>query len=63
MLESNSLKRDDSIIFLRLSIVSGWMRLFYLQLRSCYMRFVFFTFGGETVRKKDPNQFPDRGNR
>ena len=46
----------------------GWfynrrMRLFYLQLRSFYLRFVFFTYGGGTVSKKDQTQFPDRGNR
>ena len=39
------------------------MRLFYLQLRSFYLRFVFFTYGGGTVSKKDQTQFPDRGNR
>ena len=37
------------------------MRLFYLQLRSFYLRFVFFTYGGGTVSKKDQNQFPDGG--
>ena len=39
------------------------MRLFYLQLRSFCLRFVFFTSGGGTVSKKDQIQFPDRGNR
>ena len=39
------------------------MRLFYLQLRSFYLRFVFFTYGGGTVSKKDQTQFPDRENR
>ena len=39
------------------------MRLFYLQLRSFYLRFVFFTYGGGTVSKKNQTQFPDRGNR
>ena len=40
-----------------------WMRLFYLQLRSFYLRFIFFTYSGGTVSKKDQTQFPDRGNR
>ena len=39
------------------------MRLCYLQLRSFYLRFVFFTYGGGTVSKKDQTQFPDGGNR
>ena len=39
------------------------MRLFYLQLRSFCLRFVFFTYGGGTVSKKDQNQFLDGGNR
>ena len=30
-----------------------WMRLFCLQLRSFCLRFVFFTYGGGTVSKKD----------
>ena len=34
---------------------------FYLQLRSSYLRFVFFTYGGGTVSKKDQNQIRDRG--
>ena len=38
-----------------------WMRLFYLQLRSFYLRFVFFTYGGGTVSKKDQTQFPGQG--
>ena len=37
------------------------MRLFYLQLRSFYLWFVFFTYGGGTVSKKDQKQFPDGG--
>ena len=40
-----------------------WMRLFYLQLRSFCLRFVFFTYGGGTVSKEDQTQFPDGGNR
>ena len=53
------------------------MRLSYLQLRSFYLRFVFFTYGGGTVgrevqihfleggscKRKDQTQFPDRENR
>ena len=39
------------------------MRLFYLQLRSFYLQFVFFTHGGGTVSKKDRTQFLDGGNR
>ena len=39
------------------------MRLFYLQLRSFCLRFVFFTYGEGTVIKKDQTQFPDGGNR
>ena len=35
---------------------------FYLQLRSFYLRFVFFIYGGGTVSKKDLTQFPDGGN-
>ena len=38
-----------------------WMRLLYLQLRSFGLRFVFFTYGGGTVSKKDQTQFPDGG--
>ena len=38
------------------------MRLFYLHLRSFYLRFVFFTYGGGTVSKKDQTQFPDGEN-
>ena len=37
------------------------MRLFYLQLRSFYLRFVFFAYGGGTVSKKDQTQFPTGG--
>ena len=36
---------------------------FYLQLRSFCLRFVFFTYNGGTVSKKDQNQFLDVGNR
>ena len=36
--------------------------IFYLQLRSFYLQFVFFTYGRGTVSKKDPNQFPEGGN-
>ena len=42
-------------------IVLG-MRLFYLQLRSFYFRFVCFTYGGGTVSNKNQTQFPDGGN-
>ena len=38
-----------------------WMRLFYLQLRSFYLRFVFFAYGGGTVSKKDQTQFSGQG--
>ena len=37
------------------------MRLFYLQLMCFCLRFVFFTYGGGTVSKKDQTQFPDGG--
>ena len=37
------------------------MRLFYLQLRSFYLRFVFFTCRGEPVSRKDQTQFADGG--
>ena len=37
------------------------MRLFYLQLRSFCLRFVFFTYGGGTVSKIDQTQFPEGG--
>ena len=37
------------------------MRLFYLQLRSFYLRLVFFTYGGGTVSKEDQTQFLDGG--
>ena len=40
-----------------------WMRLFCLQLRSFCLRFVFFTFCGGAVSRKDQNQFPVGGNR
>ena len=43
------------------SLCLFWMHLFYLQLRSFYLRFVFFTYGGGTVSKKDQIQFPDGG--
>ena len=39
-----------------------WMRLFYLQLRSFYLRFVLFTCSGETVKKTKP-YFRTGGNR
>ena len=38
-----------------------WMRLFYLQLRSFCLRFVFFTYGGGTVSKKNQIQFAEGG--
>ena len=52
------------------------MRLFYLQLRSFYLQFVFFTYSGGAASKKEqtdfqtggnpkqkkPTQFPDGGN-
>ena len=41
--------------------VSWGMRLFYLQLRSFCLRFVFFTYGRGTVSKKDQTQYPGQG--
>ena len=40
-----------------------WKRMhrFYLRLRSFYLQFVFPTYCGGTVSKKDQIQFPDRG--
>ena len=37
------------------------MRLFYLQLRSFYLRLVFLLTVGGTVSRKDQTQFPDGG--
>ena len=42
---------------------SARMRLSYLQLRSCCLRFVFFTCGGGTVSREEQTQFLDGGNR
>ena len=36
---------------------------FLLTVEVFYLRFVFFTYGGGTVSKKDQTQFPDGGNR
>ena len=42
-------------------VLDSRMRLFFLQLRSFCLWFVFFTYCGWTVSKTDQNQFPDRG--
>ena len=42
-------------------LVIVWMRPFYLRLRSFYLRFVFFNYGGGAVSREDQTQFPDKG--
>ena len=46
---------------MRLEMITQRMRLFYLQLRSFYLRFVFLTFGVGTVSKEGQILFSDRG--
>ena len=49
--------------------ICGWVQSwakdasFLLTIEVFLLRFVFFTYGGGTVSKKDQTQFPDRGNR
>ena len=57
------LEGDQSSYQHQLKAYIFWMRLFYLQLRSFCLRFVFFTYGGGTVSKKTKPNFLDKGNR
>ena len=59
-LDAEIIKVRSVILVVQTVILSDlcmWMHLCYLQLRSFYLRLIFFTYGGGTVSKKDQTHF------